>query len=249
MLHRRVFTTLGRLVHTARRRSCRCRPTSCSAAPRSSVGWRWTGCSLGCRRAATRSAWSRWGSRSARSRQPLAGPRCHGSSWSRPRLHSRSCSTPILSTLDLVAMMIGGVHSAESCCVVAFGIDLQGIEHPLAFGENWTEKVTLATGLLVGLRDRGLDVTELILVVLDGSSALRKGGRGRLGPSGHRSVPIAQDQERFRQAPAAPALAGWQEDARAFEPTVRCSPRRSSRPLRESWTRPTRGSRPASAKV
>jgi len=66
---------------------------------------------------------------SARSRQPLAGPRCHGSSWPRPRLHSRSCSTPILSTLDLVAMMIGGVHFAESCCVVAFGIDLQGIEH------------------------------------------------------------------------------------------------------------------------
>ncbi len=79
-----------------------------------------------------------------------------------------------LSTLDLVAMMIDGVHFAESCCVVALGIDLQGTKHPLALVEGSTENATLTTDLLVGLRDRGLDVTRPILVVLDGSSALRK---------------------------------------------------------------------------
>ena len=41
---------------------------------------RWTGCSLGCRPAATRSAWNRSGSRSVRWRQPRAGRRCRGSS-------------------------------------------------------------------------------------------------------------------------------------------------------------------------
>jgi putative transposase len=79
-----------------------------------------------------------------------------------------------LSTLDLVAMMIDGVHFAESCCMVALGIDLQGTKHPLALVEGSTENATLTTDLLVGLRDRGLDVTRPILVVLDGSSALRK---------------------------------------------------------------------------
>ena len=79
-----------------------------------------------------------------------------------------------LSTLDLVALMIDGVHFAESCCVVALGIDLQGTKHPPALVEGSTEDATLTTELLVGLRDRGLDVTRPILVVLDGSSALRK---------------------------------------------------------------------------
>jgi len=82
--------------------------------------------------------------------------------------------TADLSALDLVAMMIDGVHFAESCCVVALGIDLQGTKHPLALVEGSTENATLTTDLLVGLRDRGLDVTRPILVVLDGSSALRK---------------------------------------------------------------------------
>jgi len=79
-----------------------------------------------------------------------------------------------LSTLDLVALMIDGVHFAESCCVVALGIDLQGTKHPLALVEGSTENATLTTDLLVGLRDRGLDMTRPILVVLDGSSALHK---------------------------------------------------------------------------
>ena len=79
-----------------------------------------------------------------------------------------------LSDLDLVALMIDGVHFAQSCCVVALGIDLQGTKHPLALVEGSTENATLTTDLLVGLRDRGLDVTKAILVVLDGSSALRK---------------------------------------------------------------------------
>ena len=47
-----------------------------------------------------------------------------------------------LSTLDLVAMMIDGVHFAESCCVVALGIDLQGIKHPLALVEGSSENAT-----------------------------------------------------------------------------------------------------------
>jgi putative transposase len=79
-----------------------------------------------------------------------------------------------LSGLDLVALMIDGVHFAETCCIVALGIDIEGNKHPLTLVEGSTENATLVTGLLVGLRERGLDVIRPMLVGLDGSKALRK---------------------------------------------------------------------------
>ncbi len=77
-----------------------------------------------------------------------------------------------LSTLDLVALMVDGVHFADHVCVVAMGIDVTGRKHPLAVVEGDTENATVVRDLLVGLRDRGLDMTRPILVVIDGSKAL-----------------------------------------------------------------------------
>jgi putative transposase len=77
-----------------------------------------------------------------------------------------------LSGLDLVALMVDGVVFAGHMAVVALGIDIDGHKHPLALVEGDTENATLVKGLLVGLRDRGLDVTKPILAVLDGSRAL-----------------------------------------------------------------------------
>ena len=77
-----------------------------------------------------------------------------------------------LSGLDLVALMIDGVYFAEHLCVVALGIDIDGTKHLLALAEGSTENATVVTDLLVGLRDRGLEVTRLVLVVIDGSKAL-----------------------------------------------------------------------------
>jgi putative transposase len=79
-----------------------------------------------------------------------------------------------LNGLDLVALMVDGVHFAEHLCVVALGIDINGIKHPLAIVEGSTENATLVRTLMVDLRERGLDVTRPILAVLDGSKALRR---------------------------------------------------------------------------
>jgi len=79
-----------------------------------------------------------------------------------------------LSGLDLVAFMVDGVHFAESCCVVALGITLDGTKVPLSLVEGSTENATLVTELIVDLRERGLDVTRPVLAVLDGSKALRR---------------------------------------------------------------------------
>jgi transposase-like protein len=77
-----------------------------------------------------------------------------------------------LSGLDLVALMVDGIRVADHCCVVALGITIDGTKVPLALAEGATENTTVVGELLVGLRERGLDVTRPILVVIDGAKAL-----------------------------------------------------------------------------
>jgi putative transposase len=79
-----------------------------------------------------------------------------------------------LSGLDLVALMVDGIRVAEHTCVVAPGITIDGTKVPLALAEGPSENTTVVTEVLVGLRDRGLDVTRPILVVIDGAKALRR---------------------------------------------------------------------------
>jgi hypothetical protein len=77
-----------------------------------------------------------------------------------------------LSGLDLVAVMVDGVHFGEHLCVVALGIGIDGTKHPLGLVEGSTEN-TVVTELLTGLRERGLDTTRPIMVGIDGAKALR----------------------------------------------------------------------------
>jgi putative transposase len=79
-----------------------------------------------------------------------------------------------LSALDLVALMVDGIRVADHCCVVALGITIDGIKVPLALAEGATENTSVVTDVLTGLRERGLEVTRPILVVIDGAKALRR---------------------------------------------------------------------------
>ena len=80
-----------------------------------------------------------------------------------------------LGNLDLVALMIDGVHFGEHLCVVALGIGIDGTKHPLGLVEGSTENTTVVTDLLTDLRERGLDTTRPILVGIDGGKALHAG--------------------------------------------------------------------------
>ena len=82
-----------------------------------------------------------------------------------------------LSGLDLVALMIDGIHFAEHLCVVALGISIDGTKVPLGVVEGSTENATVVKALLTDLRDRGLDVCHPILVIIDGAKALAKAVR------------------------------------------------------------------------
>jgi putative transposase len=80
-----------------------------------------------------------------------------------------------LGQLDLVALMIDGVHFGRHLCVVALGISIDGTKHPLGLVEGSTENTTVVTDLLTDLRERGLDTTRPILVGIDGGKALHAG--------------------------------------------------------------------------
>ena len=55
---------------------------------------------------------------------------------------------------------------------MALGIGIDGTKHPLGVVEGSTENATVVTELFTNLRERGLDVTRPVLVVIDGAKAL-----------------------------------------------------------------------------
>ena len=79
-----------------------------------------------------------------------------------------------LGDLRLAVVMLDGIELKGRCCVVCLGIDTDGVKHPLGLWDGSTENATVATTLLSNLTGRGLDVDQGVLVVLDGSKALRK---------------------------------------------------------------------------
>jgi len=86
-----------------------------------------------------------------------------------------------LADLRLAVVMLDGIELKGRCCVVALGIDTDGVKHPLGLWDGSTENATVATTLLANLVERGLDVEQGVLVVLDGAKALRKAVRDVFG--------------------------------------------------------------------
>jgi hypothetical protein len=82
-----------------------------------SAGSRWSGSSSACPPAATRSAWSRSARPSRIPRRRRASRPVSRSSWPGPRPLAELLSAH-LSGLDLVALMVDGVHFGEHVCVV-----------------------------------------------------------------------------------------------------------------------------------
>jgi len=86
-----------------------------------------------------------------------------------------------LGDLRLAVLMLDGIELKGRCCVVALGIDTDGVKHPLGLWDGSTENATVATTLLSNLGGRGLDPGQGVLVVVDGAKALRKAVRDVLG--------------------------------------------------------------------
>jgi transposase-like protein len=114
---------------------------------------------------------SRGTSKSAVSRRFVARTTAQLAAWQ---------SVP-LDTLDLVALLIDGVHVGDHCLIVALGIAADGQKHALGLWDGSTENATVCQGLLANLQSRGLRTDRSLLVILDGSKALRKAVRATFG--------------------------------------------------------------------
>jgi putative transposase len=86
-----------------------------------------------------------------------------------------------LDDVRLAVLMIDGIELKGRTNVVALGITTEGVKIPLGLWEGSTENAAVATALLSDLVDRGLDVEQGVLCVLDGAKALRKAVRDVLG--------------------------------------------------------------------
>ncbi len=86
-----------------------------------------------------------------------------------------------LDDVRLAVLMLDGIELKGRTNIVALGITSDGVKIPLGLWEASTENATVATALLSDLVARGLDTTQGVLCVLDGSKALRKAVRDVLG--------------------------------------------------------------------
>ena len=82
--------------------------------------------------------------------------------------------------------------------------------------EGSTENTTLVTDLLVGLRERGLDMTRPILVGHRRVQGAAQGRGRRVRPPGDPTLPTAQDQKRGRPAAATTSDQCRPQDADAY---------------------------------
>jgi putative transposase len=114
---------------------------------------------------------SRGTSKSAVSRRFVARTTAQLAAWQ---------SAP-LDALDLVALLLDGVHVGDHCLIVALGIAADGQKHALGLWDGSTENATVCQDLLANLQSRGLRTDRSLLVILDGSKALRKAVRAIFG--------------------------------------------------------------------
>ena len=78
---------------------------------------------------------------------------------------------------DVVAVVLDGKTFAAATMVIALGITIAGEKRFLGFVETDTENATVLTPFLRSLVERGLDLSQGVLVILDGGKGLRSAVR------------------------------------------------------------------------
>ncbi len=86
-----------------------------------------------------------------------------------------------LGDLPVRVLIIDGLHFRDHVVLLALGVDSQGQKHVLALREGTTENATVCKALLTDLCDRGLDLDQAMLFVIDGGTGLRKAIREMCG--------------------------------------------------------------------
>jgi putative transposase len=136
-----------------------------------------------------------------------------------------------LRDMRLAVMMLDGIELHGRTNIVALGITTEGDKLALGLWEGSTENATVAAALLSDLVDRGLDVEQGMLFIIDGSKALRKAVRQVFGDDGpvqrcvrHKERNVVEHlPERDREAVKTRLRRAWADDdhERALEQLTR----------------------------
>ena len=121
----------------------------------------------------------------------------------RAREHLQALMSRSLADIRLAALMLDGTELKGRCCVVALGVTTDGIKVPLGLWDGSTENKTVAAHLLSDLVQRGLDVEQGVLVVLDGVAGC--GPRGVRGPCPSNGVCVTRNAGSSITCPSATA--------------------------------------------
>lgn len=89
-----------------------------------------------------------------------------------------------LSQESYIALFLDGKAFADDTLVIALGVTEDGTKRFLGFVETGTENERALSGFLSSLTDRGLEVSEGLLVIIDGSKGLRAAVRKVFGKQG-----------------------------------------------------------------
>jgi transposase-like protein len=102
-----------------------------------------------------------------------------------------------LRDMELVAVFLDGKAFADMMMVIAVGITLTGEKFIVGFVEPGTENEQVLMQFLQPLGDRGVDISQGLLVISDGGKGLRSGGGAGLWILGAgTAVPVAQTGKR-----------------------------------------------------
>ena len=104
------------------------------------------------------------------------------------------------------------MHLGDHCLIVALGIAADGQKHALGLWDGSTENATVCQGLLANLQSRGLRTDRSVLVILDGSQALRKAVRATFGDAPNVEVLVIDDGSSDGTADAVTShIRGWSQ--------------------------------------
>ena len=152
-----------------------------------------------------------------------------------------------LSAEDVVAIFLDGKMFADATMVVALGITITGDKRFLGFVETSTENEQVLTPFLRSLMERGLDISEGVLVIVDGGKGLRAAVKRAFGnralvqrcqwhkrenvvsylskteqAAWRKRLQRAYQRPEYNEAPGGPRTAPWR--ARGAKPIGRCEP-------------------------
>ena len=158
---------------------------------------------------------------------------------------------------DVVVVVLDGKTFADATMVIALSITLSGEKRFLGFVETDTKNERVLTPFLRSLVERGLDVSQGVLVILDGGKGLRAAvPEGLPGPGPGPPVPVAQARKtwsvtwpRRNRPPGASAssapttVPSMTRPARRSRHSIaswRTGTNRRPAVWRKGWTRPSR---------